>query len=427
MKRRVVITGMGTINPLGDTLEGYYENLIKGISGIKRWRSLDMSNIECKIGGDLGDYDCNAALGRYEEPLGPQIFKKTRKIFRSTTFSAKASLLCTLAAWQDAGFFRQGPDPYRTSVIVGGHNLNSNYIHENSKKFLKDEESVDVLSGVEAIDPNVPALITEVLGLHGPTFTIGGACASGNLALREGVRDIQIGESDAAVIAGGLFDVSPGDIQASVIINAVVVRPEYQEAPEKASRPFDSSRAGFVYSHGAGTLMVEELEHALARGAHIYGEVLGVRANANACHLPAPAAGVQARLIGELLASTGTDPTEVDYASCHATGTSGGDLEEIQAIKMAFGNHAYKMKLNAAKSMLGHTCWASPIVETIGGLLEMKHGRLHPTINIDRQDPQVDLDVCATGPVNHQIHCMLKNSFGFGGINACSLIRRYEG
>jgi 3-oxoacyl-(acyl-carrier-protein) synthase len=451
VKRRVVITGMGTINPLGDTLEGYYQNLIQGKSGIRRWRTLDMSNIECKIGGDLGDYDCLAALERFKDFLGAETFKKAKKIFRSTTFSAKAAVLCTLAAWQDAGLhlgaesaeyrgdksagyrgdksaeYRGGLDPFRTSVIVGGHNLNSNYIHENSKRLFHDEEDMDPLSGVEGIDPNVPAVITEILGLHGPTFTIGGACASGNLALREGFRDIVTGECDAAVIAGGLFDMSPGDIQASVIINAVVVKPEFQDQPERASRPFDADRAGFVYSHGAGTLMIEELEHALARGARIHGEVLGVRANANACHLPAPAAGVQARLIRELLASTGTDPSEVDFASCHATGTPGGDLEEIRAIKEAFGAHAYRMKLNAAKSMLGHTCWASPIVETIAGLLQMKHGRLHPTINIDRLDPEVDLDVCAGGPVDHTIRCMLKNSFGFGGINSCSLIRRYEG
>jgi 3-oxoacyl-(acyl-carrier-protein) synthase len=434
MKRRAVITGMGTINPLGDTLEGYYQNLIGGKSGIRRWQTLDMSNIECKIGGDLGQYDCLAALDRFKDSLGPDTFKKAKKIFRSTTFSAKAAVLCTLAAWQDAGLFGAGEsagyrgavDPFRTSVIVGGHNLNSNYIHENSKRFVEDEESLDPLSGVEGIDPNVPAVITEILGLHGPTFTIGGACASGNLALREGFRDIMSGDCETAVIAGGLFDVSPGDIQASVIINAVVVKPEYQDHPERASRPFDADRAGFVYSHGAGTLMLEELEHALNRGARIHGEVLGVRANANACHLPAPAAGVQARLIRELLASTGTDASEVDFASCHATGTPGGDLEEIRAIKEAFGAHAYRMKLNAPKSMLGHTCWASPIVETIAGLLQMKHGRLHPTINIDRLDPEVDLDVCAKGPVEHEIRCMLKNSFGFGGINACSLIRRYE-
>lgn len=426
-KRRAVITGMGTINPLGDTLEGYYQNLIAGKSGIRRWKSLDMSDIECKIGGDLGDYDCLGALDQYKDDLGEDTFKKARKMFRTTTFSAKMSILCTLAAWKDAGLFSTETDPFRTSVIVGGHNLNSNYIHGNMKRFLEDVEYLDPLSGVEGIDPNVPAVLTEILGIHGPTFTIGGACASGNLALREGFRDITSGECEMAVIAGGLFDMSPGDIQASVIINAVVVKPEYQDHPEKASRPFDVDRAGFVYSHGAGTLMLEELDHALARGARIHGEVLGVRANANACHLPAPAAGIQARLIRELLASTGTDPSEVDFASCHATGTPGGDLEEIKAIKEAFGAHAYGMKLNAAKSMLGHTCWASPIVETIAGLLQMKHGRLHPTINIDRLDPEVDLDVCARGPVEHRIRYMLKNSFGFGGINACSLIRRYEG
>jgi 3-oxoacyl-(acyl-carrier-protein) synthase len=427
MERRIVITGMGTINPLGDTLDGYYRNLMAGKSGVRRWRSLDMSRIECKIGGDLGDYDCLAALERFQEDLGAENFKKTRKLFRTTTFSAKTAVLATMSAWKDSGLFADGVDPFRTSVIVGGHNLNSNYIHENSKRFFEDEESVDVLSGVEAIDPNVPALITEVLGLHGPTLTVGGACASGNLALREGLRDILSGECDTAVIAGALFDVSPGDIQASVIINAVVVKPEYQEHPEKASRPFDVNRAGFVYSHGAGTLVVEDLQHAKNRGARIYAEVLGVKANANACHLPAPASAVQGRLIKELLASTGTDPSEVDFASCHATGTPGGDLEEIKAIKLAFGDHAYSMKLNAAKSMLGHTCWASPIVETIAGILQMMHGRLHPTINIDRLDPEVDLDVCAGGPVDHEIRVMLKNSFGFGGINACSLIRRHEG
>src|SRR5271157_4902548 len=128
MKRRAVITGMGTINPLGDTLEGYYQNLIAGKSGIRRWQSLDMSNIECKVGGDLGDYDCLDALGRFEGALGPDTFKKAKKIFRSTTFSAKAAVLCTLGAWQDAGLSSSALDPFRVSVIVGGHNLNSNYI-----------------------------------------------------------------------------------------------------------------------------------------------------------------------------------------------------------------------------------------------------------------------------------------------------------
>ncbi len=426
MKRRVVITGMGTINPLGDTLTEYYKNLINGKSGIKRWESLDMTHVECKIGGDLGNYDCKSSLEKFKESLSEEKYKKTRKLFRSATFSSKTAVLCALDAYRDAGLLGLDGDPFRTSVIVGGHNLNSNYILKNAKLFLEEPEFIDPLCGVEAIDPNVPAVITEVLDLQGPTFTIGGACASGNLAMREGFRDIITGECDSSVVTGALFDMSPADIHASVFINAVVVKPEFQEMPEEASRPFDASRCGFVYSHGAGTIILEELESALNRGVHIYGEVLGVKANANACHLPQPAAETQERIITDLLKATHTDPQSIDYVNCHATGTPVGDLEEIRAIKGAFGDHAYKLKLNAPKSMLGHVCWSAPIVETIGGLLQMQFGTLHPTINIERLDPEVDLDICANTSIEHRITYILKNSFGFGGINACSLIKRYE-
>ncbi len=426
MKTRVVMTGLGTINPLGDTLEEYYENLIAGKSGVRKWESLDLSAVECKIGGDLGAYDCLAALEPYRELLTPARHKQTRKLFKTATFSSKLALLCALSAYRDAGLLGQQIDPFRTSVLVAGHNLNSNYIFENAKLFLEEPEWIDPLSSVEAVDPNIPAVISEVLGIHGPTFTIGGACASGNLALRDGYRDIVSGECERSIVVGAPFDVSPADIQASVIIQAVVTKPEYQEHPEKASRPFDVDRDGFVYSHGAGTIVLEELETARRRGAPIYAELMGVKAGSNANHLPASVGKFQAAVMAELLRLTGVDPTEVDYANCHATGTPGGDVQEIMAIKQVFGDHAYRMKLNAPKSMLGHTCWASPLVETIGGLLQMKNGRLHPTINIDRLDPEVDLDVCAQGPVDHRVTYMLKNSFGFGGLNCCSLIRRFD-
>jgi 3-oxoacyl-(acyl-carrier-protein) synthase len=204
----------------------------------------------------------------------------------------------------------------------------------------------------------------------------------------------------------------------------VVVKPEYQNRPEAASRPFDADRCGFVYSHGAGTMILEEYEHAKKRGAKIYGELMGVRATSNACHLPLPSGATQEKTIKSLLNDARVAPEEVDYVNCHATGTPAGDMEEIKGIKLSFGAHAKKLKLNAAKSMLGHVCWSSPIVETIAGLLEMQHGVLHPTINIDRLDPEIDLDVCANQPKEHKINLMLKNSFGFGGINCCTLIKR---
>ena len=423
-KRRVVITGMDTINPLGDNLKDYFDNMIKGKSGIIRWKSLDMTNVECKIGGDLGDYDCLAALTGIKEKIGEGKFKSVRKLFKTGTFSSKTALLTALKAYLDAGLYGEKTDPFRTSVMVGGHNLNSRYIFENGLQFLKEPEFIEPLCGIEGVDPNIPAVISEALELKGPTFTVGGACASGNLALREGFRDITTGECDLSVVTGALFDLDAPIIHASVFINAVVVKPEYQDRPEAASRPFDAGRCGFVYSHGAGTLILEEYEHAIKRGARMYAELLGVKASSNGCHLPLPSGNTQEWTIRALLKDTRTNPQDVDYVNCHATGTPSGDLEEIKGIKQAFGDHAKKLKLNAAKSMIGHVCWSSPIVETIAGLLEMQHGVLYPTINIDHLDPEIDLDVCANQAKEHKINYMLKNSFGFGGINCCSLIRR---
>ena len=425
MNRRVVITGMGTINPLGDNLEDYYNNLIAGKSGIKKFESIDLSTVECKIGGDLGDYDALKAIEKFKDDFGDD-YKRVKKLIRTTTFSSKLTALASIAAYKDAGLFDADVDPYKSNVICAGHNLNSNFMYDNVVQFLDEPEWTAPLAGVDAPDPNVPGVTSEILNLKGPMFTIGGACASGNLALRSGFRDIMSGESDVCVIAGAPFDVSPTDIHASVVINAVVVKPEYQDNPTNASRPFDGERCGFLYSHGAATLILEDLESAKARGAYIYGELLAVKAGANACHLPLPGAEEQVRVMTEVMKMADVKPEQIDYVNCHATGTPKGDLQEILAIKGAFGDHAKNLKLNAPKSMLGHTCWASPLVETIGGLLQMKHGKLHPTINIDSPDPNIDLDICANEPVDHQINYMLKNSFGFGGVNCVSIIKRYE-
>lgn len=424
--KRVVITGMSTINPLGDTLESYYSNLIAGVSGIKVWQSIDLTRVECKIGGDLGDYDCKAALARLQEKIPAARFKKTAQLFKHATFSNKLSMLCALQAYTDANLSGNEDDPFRTSVLVAGHNFNSNYITKNIEQFKIEPLYIDPLMGVEGLDPNIAASISEILGLRGPTFTLGAACASGNIALRDGFRDILMGECDRSIVSGALFDMTAADIHAMASLDSVVVKPEYQKNPQAASRPFDTKRCGFVPAHGAATLVLEELSSAKERGARIYAEVLGVKANANANHLPAPSADSMIWLIGELLTSTGVAPSQIDYINCHATGTPLGDVEEIRAIKEAFGAHAYRLKLNAPKSMLGHVCWSAAIVETIGAVLQMNHSMLHPTINIDELDPEVDLDVCANEAKPCTINYMLKNSFGFGGLNCCSLLKKYE-
>lgn len=414
------------MNPLGDTLDEFYANLIAGKSGVVVWKSLDLAGVPNKVGGDLGAYDFAAALEKLRPQLGEALYKRVRKIFRTTPFSSKTGCLCALWAYLDAGLLGSGNDPYRVSCLVAGHNLNSKYILDNGVRFLQEPDSIDPLCAVEGIDPNVPALISEILGIKGPTFTIGAACASGNIALRDGMRDIVMGECDWSVVTGPAFDVSAADIHASVWVDSVVVHEDLQRDPAQASRPFDRRRNGFVYSHGAGTLVLEDLERAKARGARIYAELLAVKASSDAFHVPAPNAAEQERVMREAMAAAGVRPEQIDYVNCHATGTPLGDREEIKAIKGALGEHARRIKVNAPKSMLGHTCWASPIVETIGGILQMRGGMLHPTINVVDVDPEIDLDVCAGGAVAWDTRYMLKNSFGFGGLNCCSIVKRWD-
>jgi 3-oxoacyl-(acyl-carrier-protein) synthase len=426
-KKRVVITGMATINPIGDNLEDYYNNMMAGKSGVKKWHTIDVSKVECKIGGDMGDYDFGAALERLKSRLTEEHYKKIRKLYRLMTFSNKSAVITALEAYLDAGLVGYKIDPYRVSAMVGGHNFNTKYVMEQIHQFDEEPEYIDPLYGIEALDPNIPGTICEVLGIKGPAYNLGAACASGNIALRDGFRDIVTGECDVSVISGPMWDMNESDVHAMGYLNALVVDPQWLDCPEKASRPFDIQRSGFIASHGAATVVIEDLEHAKARGAKIYAEVLGVAANSNANHLPQPSSEAQANLMRNLLKMGDVRPEDVDYISCHATGTPLGDITELTAIKMAFGDHAYKMKFNAPKSLMGHTCWAAPIVELVGAVLQMNHGKLHQTINIDELAPEIDLDVCKDGPVDYPFNVFLKNSFGFGGLNCCSLIKKYEG
>jgi 3-oxoacyl-(acyl-carrier-protein) synthase len=424
--RRVVVTGMATINPLGDTLETYHSNLLAGKSGIKKWTSLSLSPIECKIGGDLGDYDFLAALDRLKGKISDQLYLKVRKLFRTCTFSNKMTALCAMNAYLDAGLFSRENDPFRTSVVLAGHNFNSRYVNKNLDQFKQDPSYIDPLLGVEGLDQNIAATMSEILVVKGPVHTVGAACASGNYALRDGFRDIVMGECDRAVVAGAPFDMAETDMQAMVFLNSIVIDPKFQDLPHKASRPFDAQRCGFLPSHGSAVMILEDLKTAKDRGAKIYAELLNVKANADGCHLPSPSRDNQKRLILDLLKSVDVAPESIDYVNCHATSTPLGDLEEIFAIKAAFGPHAYKLKVNAPKSMLGHTCWAAPLVESVGALLQMNGGVLHPSVNIDNLDPAIDLDVCANQPRECKVRYMMKNSFGFGGLNSCALYKRYE-
>ena len=423
-QRRVVVTGMGINTRLGDNLTDYYTNLVAGQPGITRWSFFDDERVYSKVGGDLTDYDTDAKLRGFEGRIPDDVYARMRKIHRTAPMSTRLSVLCSLDAWLDAGL-EFDENPYRRAVVLGGHNLNEHYMLENFRAFQDEPDWIDPLSAVSNLDTDHAASIGEVLGCRGALYTVGGACASANIALRAGIDEIRYHGHDIAVVTGAALHFSPMGLQAMAMIDAITFN-AFNDTPEKASRPYDTAREGFVPSHGAGCLVLESLDHALARGAHIYAEVLGCVATSDGSHLPAPSQEGQTQTILRLLEITGIQREQVQFISAHATSTPLGDLSELRAIRDAFGSHAEALKINAPKSMLGHTCWAAPATETIAGILQMNHGRLHPSINIDHLDPEVDLDVCANHAQDFEVEIMLKNSFGFGGINCCSLWRRFH-
>lgn len=423
-KDRIVITGMAVNTPLGDDLDEFYEKLIAGTSALTHWKCVDASGIYSKVGGDLTDYDAKGRIAELEGQLPTDKFKRLRKLAKKAPFSTKLSLVTGAKGWIHAGL--EGKvDPERLCLIVGGHNLNKHYQHLNQVQFAEEPDYIDSLAALMALDTDHAGSVGEVLGVNGTIYTMGGACASGNVALRNAVDELRYHDYDVALVLGAALEYAPMDLHAMALMGAISFQ-SYNDEPSRASRPYDLGREGFVPSHGTAMLVVERLDHAKARGATIHAEVLHVTAMSDGCHLPQPSEDGQTRTMRRLFKRSGVRPDEVDFVCAHATSTPLGDMTEMRSIKNVFGDHADKLKINAPKSMLGHTCWSAPTVETVASILQMQRGVLHPSINIENIDPEVTLDVCAHGPVEHEVRTFLKNSFGFGGINCCALFRRYE-
>ncbi len=334
-------------------------------------------------------------------------------------------MLLAVDAWIDAKLFDRDVNRDDTAVIVSGHNLNALYHYETRERFEEEPDFIDGMTSLYSLDTDHAGSVSEALQTRGAIYTVGGACASANIALRSAVDEIRHHQAERAVVVGAVLEFAPVDLHAMALIGAITHQ-SFNDEPTRASRPYDKRREGFVPSHGGAALVLEDLEVARRRGARIYAEVLSVAANSDANHLPQPSEDGQVRVMKRALQEAGVRPEDIDYVNAHATSTPLGDLTEIRSIKSVFGEHAYKLKINAPKSMLGHTCWSAPAVESVAAILQMRAGRLHRSINIDDLDPEVDLDVCRDGNVDHRVRYVMKNSFGFGGINSVSILKNYE-
>lgn len=424
-EKRIAVTGMSINTPLGDELDGFVDALLTGRSALSNWKFTDTKNIYSKVGADLSEYDIVGKLAGFAERLPADMYSRLQGLVRRAPWSTKLSLLLAADGWVDAGATDCPYESHRIAVIAAGHNINDNYTFENYKVFAEEPEFIEGLFSLHGLDTDHAGSVSELLQVHGPIYSMGAACASGNIALRNAVDEIRYHDCDMVLVVGAVLDFAPTDLQGMAIMGAISYE-SFNDEPERASRPFDRRREGFIPAHGGAVIVLEDFDRAVQRRAHIYAEVLGVAATSDGNHLPQPSRAGQVRTMKRVLAESGIAPDDVDFISAHATSTPLGDVTEIESIKEVFGAHAYKLKINAPKSMLGHTCWAAPTVESVAAILQLQRGKLHPSINIDEIDASIDLDVCANAAADYPAKVCMKNSFGFGGINCVTIFRKVD-
>jgi 3-oxoacyl-[acyl-carrier-protein] synthase II len=413
LARRVVVTGLGVVSPLGNNVAETWEGLLSGRSGAGPIRRFDASGLDVRFGCEVKDFDALKYIDKKEARRYDQ--------FLQYAIGAVEEARC------DAGFDGTAPNPERTGVIIGSGIGGIGTFEEQCKIYLQQGPARVSAFFVPMFIPDIASGIVAIrLGAKGPNYCTVSACASSAHAIGEAFRLIQRGDADVMVTGGAESAITPLAIAGFSNMKALSFR---NDAPEKASRPFDKDRDGFVMGDGAGVIILESLEHAIDRGARIYAELVGYGLSADAYHITQPAPGGEGAKRAMVLALEDGQlaPTEVDYINTHGTSTPHGDRAEVKAIKEVFGEHARKLVANSTKSMTGHLLGAAGGFEFAVCVLTMRDGVIPPTINQDTPDPDCDLNCAPNTKVERTVSVALSNSFGFGGHNVTLALRRYEG
>ena len=412
--RRVVITGIGVLSPIGINLDSFWESLIKGESGIDTISRLDPSDFYCQIGGEIKEF----------EPA--QYFKNPKDARRADRY-CQLAMAAAKMAYEDSGVTEGEFDPYRFGCMVGSGIGGLQTLEQQHKKFLD--------RGASRVSPFlIPMMIANIgsgiismeYGLSGPNMSIVTACATANHNIGEAWRMIKFGDADAFIAGGAEASISVMGLSGFGAMKALSSR---NDEPQKASRPFDKDRDGFVMSEGAGIVVIEELEHAKARGAEIYCEIAGYGVSADAYHMtsPHPDGYGASKCMDLALKHAQLNSDQVDYINAHGTSTGLGDICETNAIKLSFGEHAKNnLVVSSTKSMTGHLLGAAGGVELAACVKAIQTNIVPPTINLDNPDPECDLDYVPHTSREINVDVALSNSFGFGGHNASIVLKEFS-
>lgn len=422
-EQRVVITGLGIVTTLGQDLNTYYQALMNGKSGITRWKNPEDERCYSKIGGDLSDFNVSEYFSKNQARYSPKALSSAEKILANVPTLWSVSSIASFQAFHDAGLQNHKYESDRIGHIMAGLNVN----HEDFIAAI-GQDSINPTAKFQSLayeDYGILTVINNLLELNGPNFCVGGACASSNMAIVVASDMIRSGEIDAALVSGACHHLSPLILDAWSIMGALSIQ-SFNDHPEKASRPFDVRREGFIPSNGSGAIVFESLASAKARGATIYAELLGSSVCMNASRLPKPSfkGGVQA--MQEALRNAKLNPEQVDYINAHGTSTPLGDALEVNSIKQVFGDHAYKIPVNATKSMLGHCLSSAGVTELIASILQLQNNTVHPTINQEETDPELDLNFVPNIGMDYKMNIALSNSFGFGGYNTSVIVKKWN-
>jgi len=409
-RRRIVITGLGLVSPVGNTVEEGWQNILAGRSGIAHVTKFDTSTFPVQIAGEVRNFDITSYISA----------KDARRMDTFIHFGMAAGI----QAVRDAGLDKENVvDLERVGVAIGSGIGGLPLIEETKEEFLS--------GGLRKVSPFfVPGSIINMIsgnlsimyGFKGPNIAHVSACTTGTHSIGEASRIIEYGDADVMIAGGAESTVSPLGMGGFCAARALSTR---NDDPTTASRPWDKDRDGFVLGEGAGVMVLEEYEHAKARGARIYAELVGYGMSADAYHITAPNSDGPRRSMLNAMKNAGVGPSDIQYVNAHGTSTPLGDKNETEAIKLAFGDAAYNLVVNSTKSMTGHLLGGAGGIESLFTVLAIYHQISPPTINIFNQDPECDLDFCANKAREMQIDYALKNNFGFGGTNGSLVFKRF--